>query len=188
MRWDMQWLFSASVTLYVLDYPYCGCWWNVILCNSWVIILLKIYKPAFLLIKHLCSIRTWVHTSVCLSLSLSLLGWFFFSFFFFFCLSLSLSSADFLGTRRPVLLTLLPGLLRLSLEGALCLHLPWEGARCLRERHKSCVEGFIGFLHKPGSISLFLSLHFLIVASGPPGPSSLKDPSTQHFEITNKGK
>ena len=88
MGWDMQWLFSASVTLYVLDYPYCGCWWNVILCNSWVIILLKIYKPAFLLIKHLCSIRTWVPTSVCLSLSLSPWLIFFPFFFFFFCLSL----------------------------------------------------------------------------------------------------
>ena len=75
--WDMQWLFSASVTFYVLDYPYCGYWQIFILCNSWVIILLKIHKPAFLVIKHPCSIRVWVPVSVCLS--------------FFLCLSLSLS-------------------------------------------------------------------------------------------------
>ena len=101
---------------------------------------------------------------VCLSFSLSL------------SLSLTLLSW-FLGVQRPVLLTLLPGLLRLSWEGALCLHRPREGTQCLRERHKSCVEGFIGFLHKPGSISLSLS-HFLIVTSGPPGPGPLKDPNS----------
>ena len=45
------------MTLYVLDYPFCCNWWNFILCNSWVIILLKIYKPALLLIKYPCSTR-----------------------------------------------------------------------------------------------------------------------------------
>ena len=80
---------------------------------------------------------------VCLSLSLSLLGWFF-------------------GAQRPVLLTLLPGLLRLSREGTLWYKPPREGARCLHERCKSCVKGFIGFLHKPGSISLSLSFTFLL--------------------------
>ena len=54
---SLQWLFSASATLYVLDYPFCYNGWNFILCNSWVIILLKIYKPAFLLIKYPCSTR-----------------------------------------------------------------------------------------------------------------------------------
>ena len=46
-------------------------------------------------LKHLCSIRAWVHVSFFLSflLSLSLSGW-------------------FLGVQRPVLLTLLPRLLR----------------------------------------------------------------------------
>ena len=53
-----------------------------------------------------------------------------------------------------------------------------EGTRCHRERHKSCVKDFIGSLHKPGSISLFLSFTFLIVTSGLPGPSPLKDPNT----------
>ena len=52
-------------------------------------------------LKYLCAIRAWVPGSF--SLSLTLLGW-------------------FLGTQRPILLTLLPGLLRLSREGALCLH------------------------------------------------------------------
>ena len=54
---SLLWLFSASATLYVLDYSLCCNWWNFILCNGWVIILLKIYKPAFLLIKYPCSTR-----------------------------------------------------------------------------------------------------------------------------------
>ena len=52
---SLQWLFSGSATLYVLDYPFCCNWLDFILCNSWVIILLKIYKPTFLLIKYPCS-------------------------------------------------------------------------------------------------------------------------------------
>ena len=51
-------------------------------------------------LKHLCSIRAWVPVSF---LSFSFFGW-------------------FLGVQRPILLTLLPGLLRLSREGTLCLH------------------------------------------------------------------
>ena len=54
---SLQWLSSASASLYLLDYPFCCNWWNFILCNSWVIILLKIYKPAFLRIKYPCSTR-----------------------------------------------------------------------------------------------------------------------------------
>ena len=93
-------------------------------------------------LKHLCSIRAWVPLSF--FLSFSLLGW-------------------FSGVQRPVLLTLLSGLLRLSREGALCLHPPWEDARCLHERRKSCVKDFIGSLHKPGNISLFFSFTFLLL-------------------------
>ena len=52
---SLQWLSSA--TLYVLHYPFCCNWWNFILCNGWVIILLKKYKHAFLLIKYSCSNR-----------------------------------------------------------------------------------------------------------------------------------
>ena len=56
------------MTLYVLDYPFCWNWWNFILCNGWVIILLKIHKPAFLLIKYPCSTRDLgpPHPSFCL--------------------------------------------------------------------------------------------------------------------------
>ena len=36
---------------------FCCNWWNFILCNGWIIILLKIYKHAFLLIKYPCSTR-----------------------------------------------------------------------------------------------------------------------------------
>ena len=52
-------------------------------------------------LKHLCSIRTRVPVSF--FLSLPFFGW-------------------FLGVQRPILLTLLPGLLRISREGTLCLH------------------------------------------------------------------
>ena len=90
-------------------------------------------------LKHLCSMRAWVPVSFSLSLSLSYSPW------------LIPWSAE------TVLLTLLPRLLRLSGEVSLCLHPPWEGAWRLRERCKSCVKDFIGFLRKPGSISLFLS-------------------------------
>ena len=54
---SLQWLFSESMTLYVLDYPFCCDWWNFILCNGWVLILLQICKPEFLLIKYPCSTR-----------------------------------------------------------------------------------------------------------------------------------
>ena len=56
------------MTFYVLDYPFCCNWWNFILCNGWVITLLKIYRPAFLLIKYPCSIRDLgpPHPSFCL--------------------------------------------------------------------------------------------------------------------------
>ena len=50
-----QWLSSA--TLYLIDYPFCCNWWNFILFNCWVIILLKIYKHAFLIMKYPCSTR-----------------------------------------------------------------------------------------------------------------------------------
>ena len=49
---SLQWL--SSLTFYLKDYPFCCNWWNSILFNGWVIILLKIYKHAFLQIKYLC--------------------------------------------------------------------------------------------------------------------------------------
>ena len=63
--------FSASATLYLLDNPFCCNWWNFMLCNGWVIILQKIYKPAFLLIKYPCSTRD-LGPRVILSFSLPL--------------------------------------------------------------------------------------------------------------------
>ena len=39
---------------------------------------------------------------------------------------------------------------------------PQEGSLCLCERCKPCVKSFIGSLHKPGNISLFLSFTFLL--------------------------
>ena len=93
---SLQWLFSASATLYVLDYPFCYNGWNFILCNSWVIILLKIYKPAFLLIKYPCSTRDL--DALCP-----------------FCLIL-------VRAWKPTELTFSPRLSRPPWEDALCLH------------------------------------------------------------------
>ena len=52
---SLQW--PPSVTFYLKDYPFCCNWWNFILFNGWVIILLKIYKHAFLQIKYPCCTR-----------------------------------------------------------------------------------------------------------------------------------
>ena len=54
---------------------------------------------------------------------------------------------------------------------------PRERAPCAYVKQcKPRVKGFIGFLHKPRNISLFLSLfYFLIIDSRPPGSSPLKD-------------
>ena len=52
---SLQWL--SSVTFYLKDYPFCCYWWNFILFHGWVIILLKIYKHAFLQIKYPCFTR-----------------------------------------------------------------------------------------------------------------------------------
>ena len=49
---SLQWL--SSGTLYLKDYPFCCNWWNFILFNGWVIILLKIYKHAFMQIEYPC--------------------------------------------------------------------------------------------------------------------------------------
>ena len=50
-----QWL--PSMTLFSVSNLVCIRLSIFILCNGWVIILLKIYKPAFLLIKYPCSTR-----------------------------------------------------------------------------------------------------------------------------------
>ena len=50
----LEWL--SSVTFYLKDYPFCCNWWNFIF-TGWLIILLKIYKHAFLQIKYPCFTR-----------------------------------------------------------------------------------------------------------------------------------
>ena len=73
-------------------------------------------------------------------------------------LSLSLSLANSFGAQRPVMLILLPRVLRPSGEGARCLH-PLKRAPGAFVSYASPVsKGFIGFLRKPRNISLFLSL------------------------------
>ena len=52
---SLQWLSSA--TLCLSEYLFCCNGWNFTLCSGWVIILLKIYKHAFLLIKYPCFTR-----------------------------------------------------------------------------------------------------------------------------------
>jgi len=98
-----------------------------------------------------------------------------------FFLSLSLSG-QFFGAQKPTELTFLPGLLRLSWEGALCLHPLERVPGAYVKQCKPCVKGFIGFLHKPRNISFFLSLfYFLIIDSGPPGSNPLKDLNTMEY-------
>jgi len=55
---SLQWF--SLVILYLIDYPFCCNWWNFILFNGWGIILLKIYKHAFMLIKYLVQLEAWV--------------------------------------------------------------------------------------------------------------------------------
>ena len=88
---------------------------------------------------------------------------------FFLFLSLSFSQANSLECRSP-----------LSSLSCLGLQDPCERAPCAYVKQcKSRVKGFIGFLHKPRNIRLFLTLfYFLIVDSGPPGSGPLKDLNT----------
>ena len=72
------------------------------------------------------------------------------------------------------MLTFLPGLLRPPREGAWCLHEP-----C-----KSCVKDFIGPLHKPRYISLFLSFTFLSLTLYHKVPVHLKTPTQQGLRFT----
>ena len=58
------------------------------------------------------------------------------------------------------------------------LQSPSRGCPAYVKQSKPCVKGFTGLLRKPENISLFLSLfYFLIIDSGPPGFSPLKDPN-----------
>ena len=62
-----------------------------------------------------------------------------------------------------------------------------EGARGLHEQSKPHARGFIGFLRKPRTISLFLSIFFL-VNSGPPGSGPLKDLNIGSLKTQGLGK
>ena len=97
---------------------------------------------------------------------------------FFLFLSLSLSQAIyFFGAQRPSEFTFLPGLLRPSQEGALCLH-PIERVPQASVNRASPVPGaLLAFCVNQGIAALSL-LYFLIVDSGPPGSSPLKDLNT----------
>ena len=142
---SLQWLSSA--TLYILDYPFCCNWWNFILCNSWVIILLKICKPAFLLIKYPCSTRDWgpLHP-FCLQS----------------CRSLETCWAHFLTQASKTSLRGHPVPSRVG--QVLC------GGQTRTEHLEIAIKKtFIGFLRNPRDTALSLSL-FLFVDSGLPGP------------------
>ena len=90
-------LWLSSAILYLIDYPFYCNWWNFIIFNGWVIILLKIYKHAFLLIKYSCSTRDLGPPCP------------------------SFVSGKFFGVWRPTELTFLPWLSRPPWEDALCL-------------------------------------------------------------------
>ena len=96
-------------------------------------------------LKHLCSIRALVPVS------------------FFLFLSLSFSpSGYFSGAQRPSGFTFLPGLLRPSREGALCLH-PIERVPEASVNRASPVSGaLLAFCVNQGISASFSLLYFLI--------------------------
>ena len=115
------------------------------------------HTPCWL--KHLCSIRALVPVSFFLSFFLSV------SLFF----RLIPWSAEALWVHFPARASK-------TLSRRRSASSPHrEGAWGLHEQSKSHVRGFTGFLCKPRNISLFLSFTFLVVDSGPPGSSPLKD-------------
>ena len=103
-----------------------------------------VYMPIPCWLKHLCSIRALVPVSFSLSLSLSL------------PLRLSLFQADFLECRGSLSSLSCPGFSD-SFEKALCTFTPSRGHLRPLWTEQALCRGFIGFLHKPRNISLFLS-------------------------------
>ena len=91
----------------------------IFIIDEWNFLYYSLYILTEKSLKHFCSIRAWVPVSF--FLSLSLFSW-------------------FLGAQRPILLTLLPRLLRLAREGALCLHPPLRGCLVPSWETKSCVS------------------------------------------------
>ena len=115
-------------------------------------------------LKHLCSIRALVPVSCFLSLSLSP--------------PLSFSGWS-PGAQRLSEITPLLGLLRPSREGALHLH-PIEGVSGAFVNSTNPVPGaLLVFCVNQGLSASFSLLYFLIIDSGPPGSSPLKDLNTR---------
>ena len=115
-------------------------------------------------LKHLCSIRAWVPVSF--FLSLSLFSW-------------------FPGAQRPVLLTLLPGLLRFSQEGALCLHPPLERAPGAFVRDTSPVSRTLLVFGVNQGVSASFSLSLSYHCRRTTRSRSIKGPQ-QSFQLTKK--
>ena len=79
------------------------------------------------------------------------------------------------------MLTLLPGLLRPSQEGTLCLHRLERVPGAFVSDASPVSRALLVFCVNQGiSASLF---YFLIVDSGPPGSSPLKDPNISYFRF-----
>ena len=105
-------------------------------------------------LKHLCSIRAWVPVSFFLSLSL-----------YFWLIPWSAEAAE---------LTFLPGLLRPSREGALCLHPLERVPTCSSVSPKN--RTLLAFRVNQG-----ISASFSLLLSEPPGSSPLKDQHLTSF-------
>ena len=129
-------------------------------------------------LKHLCSIRAFVPMSFFLFLYLSL------SLFLSLSLRLFLWSSEALWVHFPARASKTLS----RRDSGPSPHR--EGAWGLCEQSKPWARGFIGFLHKPRNINLFLSI-FFSVNSRPPGSSPLKDLNTEEvrsFTPTDTGR
>ena len=94
-------------------------------------------------------------------LSLSLLGW-------------------FPGAQRPSEFTFLPGLLRPSWEGALCLHPIERAPEAFVNRASPVSRSLLVFCINQGISASFSLLYLLIINSRPPGSGPLKGLNIYH--------
>ena len=79
------------------------------------------------------------------------------------------------GAQRPSGFTFLPGLLRPSREGALCLHPIKRVPEAFMNRASPMLGTLLVFCVNQGISASFSLLYFLTVNSGPPDSSPLKD-------------
>ena len=140
LSWDMDCLLILWPSL-SLGNSYCTFGFLIFIIDQRNFLYYRLYILKEKSLKHLCSIRDWVPVS--------------------FFLSISLSPADSLEHRDLSCSLSCPGFWDSLKKAPYAFTPPREGAWCLCERCKSCVKDFIGFLRKPGSISLFLSFTFL---------------------------